>query len=197
MGFKNREIEKKLYTESLTLHQVANILQNYAERNDYTGFLAGTGTDYYFSISGKPNSFFRVRERDGVRQLTYKEEDKGGSFDRFEGDLNCFSPLADCLEVAEKQYGKQQGQIFKFFYVYYFNNSKWDTICCYSTIINQKNLESRIFIEVEGRNYTWIMETVDQLKNLIPDIKEAPGSLWTMYLKPSSKSKRSPEDETK
>lgn len=182
MGFQNREIEKKLYTEDLTLAQVAELLDQYALKYQSTNFLAGTGTDYYWDVPNRPDAFYRIRERDGVRQLTYKEEDRGDSFDRFEGDLSCFSPLQDCIEVAEKQYGSMKGQIFKFFYVHFFNNCKWDTVCCYTVKVNGQ-ADNRVYVEVEGQDPVWVMAHVSTLKSVIPGLKPAEGSLNTIYFK--------------
>ena len=181
MGYQLREIETKLQCHDYTLTEIESLLRMYSAK-EQTGFLAGTGTDYYWGIPRKSSAFYRVRERDGIRQLTYKEEDRGNSQDRFEGDLSCVSPLSDCIAIANKQYGEMRGTIFKFFYVHFFNDSKWDTICCYSVKVDGVEQEV-VYVEVEGRDPEWIQDQVESLMNLIPGLEPAPGSLWSMYFK--------------
>src|ERR1043166_7839500 len=94
MGYKNRELEVKLEVGNSSLPSVIHALKYALQYTDATE-RSGSSVDTYWHIPWleSKSAFFRCRERDGIRQLTLKAEDRGDSTDRIEVDLDCTSPV--------------------------------------------------------------------------------------------------------
>jgi hypothetical protein len=183
MSKNAREIESKLIVESTSLKQIADILETAFEQ-DTKKSLYGSSLDHYFLVPDRRAraDFFRVRERDGIRQITVKGEDKGNVLDRMEIDIDSTSPIEDILKMAQAMFGPALGRISKTYHVYFIN--KWDTVCCYK--VTEPNYD-KVIVEVEASTMEKMLDlerrAVEGLASKGIEVYRAPGSLYNMFIK--------------
>lgn len=178
---KTREIESKLIISGSSLEHVNSLMAHFCNSSK-TRSLYGYSKDTYWHTQIY-KTFIRMRERDGIRQLTVKTEDKGNHFNRLEIDLDCTSnkELIAAFNVA--LFGRPAGVVEKKYYVYWLGED--NTICCYQCTIDGE-LKPEIVVEVEGKEEEEVKiltEDLTQFYGIGLDIKKASGSLYSMYLK--------------
>lgn len=146
---------------------------------DKKKLLFGSSADTYWSV--RPGVFARVRERDGILQLTVKSRDMGMDENRLEIDLNCTSSVEDAYEFMSTLYGLPAGVLKKTYYVYWLN--KTDTVCCYQVTYPEYQ---HVIIEVEAATMARMEELVARVKfRLATEMvrhEKAPGSLYDMFV---------------
>jgi hypothetical protein len=184
MSKNAREIESKLIVDSSDLNLVNTIL-NEIFGDEKKRLIFGSSLDHYFLVPDRRAraEFFRVRERDGIRQITVKGEDKGNSLDRLEIDIDSTSPLEDILKFGTAMFGTSIGKVGKTYYVYFLN--KWDTVCCYT--VSEVTFD-KVFVEVEATTMEKMLELEQRVIKGFensggPSVARAPGSLFTMFFK--------------
>lgn len=176
---KTREIETKYLIRGSTLESVNALMAHFCSSKK-TRLIYGFSRDTYWHTS-LPGTFVRMRERDGIRQLTVKVEDKGSSEDRLEIDLDCTSQKELISQFNTSLFGTSAGVVEKKYYVYWLEET---TVCCYQCTVDGVE-KSEIIIEVEGKT---LEEVTDWTKKIVEffrigiEIEKAPGSLYTMYL---------------
>jgi len=185
MSFKNREIETKYILNGADLNFVCNEFDRLL-RTESPVRKWGSSRDHYYQVND-PNvgaDFARIRERDGIRQLTVKGKDKGTNDDRIEIDLDSTSPLNKIQAFFTALLGKPLGIVSKSYYVWVMAASEHDTITAY-VVDSDENLKNSVILEFEART----MDGVVKLENLVLDslrqhanitIERAPGSLFEM-----------------
>jgi hypothetical protein len=179
MGLHDREKEVKLRVVTQAgLVQVAGYLQTLLG-DEVEETRMGTSRDTYWPAPpGARADFFRVRERDGIRQVTVKGRDRGDNADRMEVDLDCTSPTFRIHKLARALLGKPAGTIDKTYWVFELE-SEHDTVCVYET-------RGVLFVECEAKSG----ERVDELVGLVSRglkraglaVELAAGSLYEMYI---------------
>ena len=187
MGHRSREIESKLVVKSNIDLNMANVLLDELFGTDKDKLLFGSSADTYWTVSdpGVSADFARMRERDGIRQLTVKGKDKGNNLDRIEIDIDCTSEPRDIIKFFTALLGKSVGKVGKTYYVYWITKSEHDTVCCY-TVRSGEADHPNVFIEVEA---TTTEKMLDMEKRVIDKfvekgyaIERAPGSLYEMFV---------------
>jgi hypothetical protein len=183
MGHRNREIESKLLLRGADLNWVRNELDTLLQHESSVRRW-GSSCDHYWAVS--PTKFARVRERDGIRQLTVKSKDRGTNDNRIEVDLDCTSKLSDIGAFFKALLGPQSGTVSKSYYVWESNQSEYDTVTAY-TVTGHDFLKDVVVLEFEARTQAG----VDRLEQLVLDslrqrgnitIERAPGSLYEMLI---------------
>lgn len=127
--------------------------------------------------------FIRMRERDGIRQITVKGKDKGTNLDRLEVDVDSTSDVSKITKLLTAAHGKPAGRIGKTYYVYWIGQSEHTTICCYS--LSEVDY-SHTIVEVETTSMEKMLELEAQVMDAFRDkqmrIERAPGSLFDMFI---------------
>lgn len=186
MSYRNREIESKLLVYNTTLEQTNKILSKlYGDVK--TKLIFGSSVDTYWTISNPDvdADFIRMRERDGIRQITVKGKDKGTNLDRLEIDIDSTTDVSKITKLLTSAHGKPAGKVGKTYYVYWIGASEYTTVCCYSVDHNGDDYPNTV-VEVE----TTSMEKMLQLESQVLDafrekdltIERAPGSLYDMFI---------------
>lgn len=196
MGYKSREIETKWIVRGADLSFICNELDRLL-RTISPIRKWGSSVDTYYKIekpertpdfnpTGARADFARVRERDGIRQLTVKGKDRGTNDDRLEIDLDCTSPTPTILKFFTAILGKSLGTVKKDYYVWVAASSDHDTVSAY-TVEKNDFLKDSVILEFEART----AEGVAHLEQLVLDsirqnatitIERAPGSLYEMCI---------------
>jgi hypothetical protein len=187
MGFKNREIEKKFTLTGADLNWVTMEIDKIMRAESHVRRF-GSSNDTYFTV-GDPNvvaDFARVRERDGIRQLTVKGKDKGSNDDRVEIDIDCTSPTSTILKFFTALLGPTAGIVGKSYYVWETSASEYDTVTAY-TVDTDESLKNSVILEFEART----MAGVERLERLVLDslrqhanikVERAKGSLYELCI---------------
>ena len=189
MGFRNREKEKKLLVGgNCSYEHVCAVLDSLLSDLEHTVHL-GSSFDTYWRVRDPDmkGDFVRVRERDGIRQVTVKGKDRpSGNLDRIEVDIESTSSSRDIHRFLNCVLGRSVGVVRKIFKVWELE-SEYDTVCCYQ--VTEPELAS-IVIEVEAPSIARVVELEQMVKSAFPTnlITDAPGSLYEMLLQPRSKS---------
>lgn len=179
MGFRDREIERKFHTDSLSFQGMGLVLSHLLKKSPY---VEGESTDHYWKISNDRNSFSRLREHEDHYEITIKKEDNGTYSDRIEIDLKLQPTSRDSvIAYQEIAFGPSVGYINKK-YAVYFLGSKWDTVSFYEIKVKGKKIPG-IFIEVEAKDIGTVDETANMLKSRVPGLKEVGTSLFNRYLR--------------
>jgi len=184
MGHRNREIESKLEIIGYDLEQI-NYFLHHKFSPSVSKMLFGSSTDTYWTIPDRraQADFFRVRERDGIRQITVKGKDKGLTTDRLEIDVDSTSSFETIYKLGCAMYGEPAGRIAKTYYVYWLN--KTDTVCCYKLTEPQ---DPRIFVEVEASSSSKMLDLEAKVLDLLSEqhikCERSAGSLYEMFLEP-------------
>lgn len=186
MGFRGREVETKYIIKGIGLNDVCNELDKLL-RTESPVRKWGSSIDTYWTIGGDNRAdFARVRERDGIRQLTVKGKDKGTNDNRIEIDLDCTSSTSDIHKWFNAAFGKSAGAVGKSYYVWEMASSEHDTVTAY-VVDTDENLKHSVVMEFEART----MAGVTKLENLVLDslrqsanitVEKAPGSLYEMCI---------------
>lgn len=147
--------------------------------------LFGSSTDTYWTISNPDvdADFIRMRERDGIRQITVKGKDKGTNLDRLEVDVDSTSDVSKITKLLTSAFGRPAGRVGKTYYVYWLGQSEYTTICCYSvdghdyphTIVEVETTSRDKMLELEAK----VIEAFRR-KDMV--IERAPGSLYEMFI---------------
>lgn len=187
MSFKGREIERKLVADSLelSLFGAETLIRSYLRvRPDLalSRVEEGDSSDIYWNVPGSGKTFIRTREYSkGLTQLTVKKEDRSGTLNRIEIDLNVTSKLSDIVRFNKTLYGPEAGMVRKRYTVFWLNDSEHMTISCYQVKINGTE-KPFTFIEIEGTDETWVESHSFNLKRLNKNLSDAKGSLYTLFL---------------
>lgn len=176
-----REIEHKLIVSGSTLESVNNLMRHLLLRRT-TRAVYGYSRDVYYHTH-KPDMFARIRERDGILQVTVKVEDQGDAFNRLEVDLNCTSSMEAAEAHHNALFGPAAGVIEKKYFVYW--TAPKTTVCCYQCTVDGVE-RPEIILEIEGPAEAGVEELTKEVTEFYAkgaDIARAPGSLYSMYLK--------------
>lgn len=185
MGYKGREIESKLLVFNRTLDEVNTILYKLLG-DDVEKQLFGSSTDTYWQISNPDVAadFIRMRERDGIRQITTKGRDRGTNLDRLEIDVDSTSSVNDITKLLTSAHGRPAGQVGKTYYVYWLD--RHTTVCCYSVIEPAGSVYPNIVVEVETVSMDKLLEletkVCTEFNRQDIRIERAPGSLYEMFI---------------
>lgn len=129
--------------------------------------------------------FARMRERDGIRQLTVKGKDRGTNLDRIEIDIDCTSEPSKIIRFFTALLGKSVGKVGKTYYVYWITKSDHDTVCCY-TVRDGENDHPNVFIEVEATSHEKMLDmekrVIEKFTEMGIVVERAPGSLYEMFV---------------
>ena len=184
MSYRNREIETKLVVLDRSLQEVNEVLRGLYE-GTATRSIFGSSTDTYWIIQEDHvrADFIRMRERDGIRQITVKGKDRGTNLNRLEIDIDSTSSVASITALLTAAHGPAAGTIGKTYYVYWPEKSEHTTICCYSvqghdyphTIVEVETISQDHMLELET-------EVVAALRDKGMSVDRAPGSLFEMFI---------------
>lgn len=190
MGHRNREIEVKL----LVPGDLTTVCQEL--RYLLTGLLPieriGSSTDTYWAVRDESvdGDFLRVRERDGIRQITVKGRDRVGldgeltNVNRIEVDIDSTSDTRKIHRLFRCILGKPAGIVSKRYTVWELE-SEYDTVCAYEVDTPVNTLG--VMVEVEARTEQRMLE----LEALVTGhfrtrhdtvVTRAPGSLFEMFI---------------
>lgn len=178
MGHRNREIETKLLIPGLMFQQVCNMLDTMLTKESPI-IRIGTSVDTYWPLPDAKveGDFLRVRERDGIRQITVKGKDRGVNTNRIEIDIDSTSETHRIHRLFRCALGKPAGVIAKTYRVWELE-SEYDTVCAYELT----NHPSGVIVEVEARTEERMLELEKQVRELFWSAQTAPGSLFEMYI---------------
>ena len=183
MGFKDREIEIKLHTGSLSFLETKDILESFFNRNsDLDDF----SQDTYWKIPNQERAFSRLRNLGNEKfQLTIKKEDKLDTRDRIEIDLDLEPTYKySILAYQDIAFGPSVGKITKRYAVWFMDDlNKYKTVSCYAIQVNGKDIDGT-FIEVEGPSMEYVETLTDSIMTRITDLKHCSGSLYNMFINP-------------
>lgn len=183
MGYKLREIETKYLLKGEDLNWVCNEIDRLL-RTKSSHRKWGSSADAYWTIT--PTKFARVRERDGIRQITVKSKDQATGIDRVEIDIESTSPVEVIHAYQTEIHGPMSGTVYKSYYVWQIGPSEYDTITAY-TVPDYDFLKDTVVLEFEGRT----LARVERLEKLALDslrqhdnitVERAPGSLHEMLI---------------
>jgi adenylate cyclase class IV len=203
MSYRNREIESKLIVSGMTLNEVNEVLGSLFA-NSKSKMLFGSSVDTYWRIDNPDvdADFIRMRERDGIRQITVKGKDKGTNLDRLEVDVDSTSDVSKIVKLLTSAHGKPAGRIGKTYYVYWLGNSEHTTVCCYSLNFPDRthlhidgNTQERsniaeeyhsIIVEVETTSMEKMLglesQVMEAFRARSKKCERAPGSLFDMFI---------------
>ncbi len=182
MGYKSREIETKHLLKGQDFNWVVNELDRLLKQ-ECAVRRHGSSVDTYWAVS--ETKFARVRERDGIRQLTVKSKDRGTNDNRVEIDLDCTSRVSDIHKFFKELVGPQSGAVAKSYYVWESRQSEHDTVTAYT--VDDELMKDIVVLEFEART----AEGVKRLEQLALDsiqahdkieVRAAPGSLYEMLV---------------
>lgn len=186
MSYRNREIESKLVVYDRSLSEVDQVLASlYGEGK--TRLLFGSSVDTYWRIDNPDveADFIRMRERDGIRQITVKGKDRGTNLDRLEVDVDSTSEVSKITRLLTAAFGKPAGKIGKTYYVYWPSTSEHTTVCCYS--LSEVDYP-HIIVEVETTSRDKMLEMEAEVVSAFGEkgmrIERAPGSLFELFIHP-------------
>lgn len=184
MGHRNREIESKLLVEGMSFQDVcSNLGELLSDQGPVVRFGSSVDTYWHLPWLADKAGFFRVRERDGIRQLTLKLKDKGDNLNRTEIDLDCISDVTKIHRFGRAMLGKAAGVIAKTYTVWELE-SEYDTVCAYQ--VTTPSFQP-VVIEVEARSMERMLELESLVRSCLSDcidvgVERAPGSLYEMFI---------------
>ncbi len=187
MGHRNREIEIKLLV-NCNLEKASSVLLD-SFSSTISRSLFGSSMDTYWSLpEGGPQKgqFIRMRERDGIRQITVKGKDRGSNINRIEIDIDSTSDVSTITKLLTAAHGKPAGRIGKTYYVYWLEEeSEHTNVCCYYvtgdpqfTVIEVETTSEYKLLELEAK----VLEAFNR-RDI--SIERATGSLFEMYIQPN------------
>lgn len=202
MSYRNREIESKLLVYGRALPEVNEVLSDLFG-TEKSRLLFGSSVDTYWRIDRDDvdADFIRMRERDGIRQITVKGKDRGTNLDRLEVDVDSTSDVSKITRLLTAAHGKPAGRIGKTYYVYWLGSSEHTTVCCYSvnfpdrthleidtdqrrTEILEEYPHTIVEVETTSREKMLALEAqvVEEFQKRGMRIERAPGSLYEMFI---------------
>lgn len=148
----------------------------------------GSSVDTYWTIQDPDVNadFIRMRERDGIRQITVKGKDRGSNLNRMEIDIDSTSSVELIERLLIAAHGKPAGTVGKTYYVYWLEGeSQHTTVCCYS-VLHRGSVDPNTVIEVETTSEAKMLEmeakVIREFRRRDLSIERAPGSLFEMYI---------------
>lgn len=186
MSYRHREIEVKLLVKNTSLDAANEVLASLFGK-EKSRLIFGASLDTYWHVLGEVKAdFIRMRERDGIRQITVKGKDKGHNLNRLEIDIDSTSSVNDIAKLLTAAHGKPAGKIGKTYYVYWLGRSEYETVCAYAVHIDGETYPHTV-VEVE----TTSEERMQSVEKLVVcefqargmTIERAPGSLYEMFIK--------------
>jgi len=176
-------LQRGRYADVEDLLDVKGVLQR-ALGHEVQEVRMGTSKDTYWAAPARAKGqFARVRERDGIRQLTVKGQDRGGNEDRLEVDLDCTSPTFRIHRFMRALLGKPAGVIEKTYWVFELE-SEHDTVCCYEVLGH----EGEVFVECEAKTTARVHELVALVMSALVGeglhVESAGGSLFELFVAP-------------
>lgn len=196
MGHRNREIEVKM----LIAGQFGTICSELDKllANEKPIIRVGSSLDTYWPVPDAEAQFLRVRERDGIRQITVKGKDRGDNVNRIEVDIDSTSEVHKIHRLIRCVLGKPAGIIAKTYRVWELE-SEYDTVCAYE--VHQPANDLGVVVEVEARTEGRMRElermVINHFYNVLGgSVRGAPGSLFEMFIEAEGSSngaKRSDE----
>lgn len=181
MGYRGREIETKLLVRGSSILDVNKVLADVlADLHPVERI--GSSIDTYWTIhDGRvEGDFLRVRERDGIRQITVKGKDRDSNLNRIEVDIDSTSPTHVIHRLVRCLLGRQAGVVTKKYTVWELE-SEYDTVCSYVV----DGLDP-IVVEVEARTEAAMLKVeslvMEALIEAGADVQRAPGSLYEMCI---------------
>lgn len=185
-SYRNREIESKLIVKHTTLDEVNKLLGE-LYGSSKTRLLFGSSVDTYWTISNPEvdADFIRMRERDGIRQITVKGKDKNTNLDRLEVDIDSTSDVAKISKLLTSAHGRPAGRIGKTYYVYWVGAGEHTTVCCYKlTEVEYPH----IIVEVETTSMEKMLDLEEEVMHKLErnklHVERAPGSLFELFINP-------------
>ena len=149
MGFRDREIERKLIVKGTTrMADVDRYLLKVLKR--HKRLIAGKSEDIYWeSPEGSRADFVRLRRanKDGAAKLTIKYSDKRNNFNRIERDVEVH-PFSTTRRLLEDVFGKPAGYVNKRYIVYVMGAAGGEadsTISLYQIVGDR-----RVYLEIEA-----------------------------------------------
>lgn len=190
MGYRGREIETKLLVSNASLNGVCSVLGE-ALSSEGPTVRFGSSIDTYWHLPWLKDKagFLRVRERDGIRQITLKLKDRGENTNRVEIDLDCISDTGKIHRLFKYMLGKPAGVIAKTYHVWELE-SEYDTVCAYQVTTPDF---SPVVVEVEAKSEERMAELDDLVHQALCtsyqsyEVAYAPGSLYEMFILKSVK----------
>ncbi len=188
MSVRNREIESKWLVKDTDLDTTRHALEDVLGTS-ITKSIFGSSVDTYWVPDSKAEAqFVRMRERDGIRQITVKSRDKGSNINRLEVDVDSTSEVSKITRLLGALFGKAAGKVSKSYYVYWDSEHEHTNICAY-TVLDGDTIYPHTIVELE----TTTMEKLDEMdKRIIPalrkrglEVTRAPGSLFEMFVEKS------------
>lgn len=186
MSYREREREVKLVVSGGVagpgLLQTAGYLKLLLGSEVQETRMGSSKDTYWQAPSEAKAQFVRVRERDGIRQLTVKGIDRPeGNADRIEIDLDSTSPTFRIHKFFRALLGRAAGVVEKTYWVFELE-SEHDTVCCYEVA----GKEGVVFVECEARRAERVDELVTQMTRGLRDagltVAPAAGSLFEMFV---------------
>lgn len=165
MGYKNREIEKKLEVlkEPGFHYKLENVAQKVRRLISYsiTDTVIGTSSDEYWKPKrGMKIDFARLRTfEDGTCQVTVKFADRGSNVNRVEIDMHVKDPKSGRAFLTQIL-GPSVKKITKTYFVYFMGNED-TTISVYKVVGFRE-----IYIEAEARTEKKMSSMIKMLEDL-------------------------------
>lgn len=187
MGFRHREIEVKLLVMNMDLETVNRHLKSLFS-TEITRTIFGSSVDTYWSLGEDvKGQFIRMRERDGIRQITVKGKDRGSNINRIEIDVDSTSDVSTINKLLNAAHGKAAGRIGKTYYVHWLEGeSEHTNVCCYCVEPEFMRVYPHIVIEVESTTESKMLEIEAKVSSHFSRqgyvIERAPGSLYEMFI---------------
>lgn len=187
MGHRNREIEVKLLVPG-TYEFVCTELNRLLDKEKPI-IRVGSSLDTYWPVPDAEAQFLRVRERDGIRQITVKGKDRGDNLNRIEVDIDSTSETHRIHRLIRCVLGKPAGVIQKLYRVWELE-SEYDTVCAYE--VTQPTNTMGVIVEVEARTEERMLELEKTVIRYFGYgglvVTRAPGSLYEMFIESGSRS---------
>jgi len=179
MGHRNREIELKMLVPGTYTHICEELDRILSDEKPQ--IRTGSSLDTYWTIhDGRAEAqFLRVRERDGIRQITAKGKDRGTNVNRIEVDIDSTSETHRIHRLLRCVLGKPAGVVQKVYKVWELE-SEYDTVCAYEVLEPENKLG--MVIEVEARTEERMRELEMLVRGAIPGVQTAPGSLYELLI---------------
>lgn len=186
MSYRNREIESKWLISGVTLDEVRLALED-VMMDQVQRSIFGSSVDTYWNVPEEAEAqFVRMRERDGIRQVTVKARDRGSNINRLEVDVDSTSDVSKITRLLNALFGKPAGKVGKTYHVYWPGDSEHTTICAYSITHVEPNFND-IVVEIETISESKLRELEETiLGGLEIDhemvVRKAAGSLFELFI---------------
>lgn len=179
MGHRNREIETKLEIRGRTYESVC-LLLNALLADEKPIIRVGSSVDTYWPVHdpNAPAQFLRVRERDGIRQITVKGKDRDTNTNRIEIDIDSTSEVFKIHRLIRTILGKPAGIVCKTYRVWELE-SEYDTVCAYEVTTPSY---PHVIVEVEARSEERMQQLLVSVRRALPSATETGWSLYEKFI---------------